>query len=216
MHTEPKPDPGLRLRYETGAGIAEKSRGTRGKSRRSRRKSRKVVGREQIVFEAYPAELRPVLTRHRLRRRRHRSAASVLAGAALALGISASRPVPASAAALDHTNPADSASPTPAGRVPVHHSQRPTPRHASPTHYSTATDRSPESRQASPMRHSTAAVNQSPESGYTPSRPGRHARPAPAPGFPQARATTPSDSSSGHGGLPPPCPVTRAEEPTNN
>ena len=50
------------------------------------------------MYEAYPMELRPVLTRHRLRRRRHRSAASVLTGAALALGITATRPVPANAA----------------------------------------------------------------------------------------------------------------------
>lgn len=50
------------------------------------------------MFEAYPVELRPVLTRHRLRRRRHRSAASVLTGAALALGITATRPGPASVA----------------------------------------------------------------------------------------------------------------------
>lgn len=49
------------------------------------------------MYEAYPAELRPVLTRHRLRRRRHRSAASLLTGAALALGITATRPVPAGA-----------------------------------------------------------------------------------------------------------------------
>jgi len=42
--------------------------------------------------ELYPAELRPMLTRHRLRRRRHRTAASMLTGAALAFGISALRP----------------------------------------------------------------------------------------------------------------------------
>jgi hypothetical protein len=51
------------------------------------------------MFEAYPIELRPVLTRHRLRRRRHRSAASLLTGAALALGLAASRPIPAGASA---------------------------------------------------------------------------------------------------------------------
>jgi len=49
------------------------------------------------MFEAYPVELRPVLTRHRLRRRRHRSAASLLTGAALALGLAAMRPAPAGA-----------------------------------------------------------------------------------------------------------------------
>lgn len=42
--------------------------------------------------ELYPADLRPMLTRHRLRRTRHRTAASVLTGAALALGVSALRP----------------------------------------------------------------------------------------------------------------------------
>ena len=57
------------------------------------------------MFEAYPVELRPVLTRHRLRRRRHRSAASLLTGAALALGITATRPVPAGAAAVSHATP---------------------------------------------------------------------------------------------------------------
>ena len=50
------------------------------------------------MFEAYPVELRPVLTRHRLRRRRHRSAATLLTGAALALGLAATRPIPAGAA----------------------------------------------------------------------------------------------------------------------
>jgi hypothetical protein len=57
------------------------------------------------MFEAYPVELRPVLTRHRLRRRRHRSAASVLTGAALALGFTASRPAPAGAATVRHATP---------------------------------------------------------------------------------------------------------------
>ncbi|MBR7830473.1 hypothetical protein KDK95_29500 [Actinospica sp. MGRD01-02] len=50
-------------------------------------------------------ELRPVLTRHRLRRRRHRSAASLLTGAALALGFTASRPAPAGAAPVRHATP---------------------------------------------------------------------------------------------------------------
>jgi hypothetical protein len=54
------------------------------------------------VFESYPAELRPVLTSHRLRRRRHRGAASLLTGAALALGFAAMRPVPAGAATGAH------------------------------------------------------------------------------------------------------------------
>ncbi len=43
-------------------------------------------------LELYPADLRPMLTRHRLRRRRHRTAASMLTGAALAFGVSALRP----------------------------------------------------------------------------------------------------------------------------
>lgn len=55
-----------------------------------------------MTFEAYPADLRPILTRHRLRRRRHRSAASLLTGAALALGLAAIRPAPAGAATTQH------------------------------------------------------------------------------------------------------------------
>jgi len=54
------------------------------------------------MFESYPVELRPVLTRHRLRRRRHRSAASLLTGAALALGFAATRPASAGAATAAH------------------------------------------------------------------------------------------------------------------
>ena len=59
------------------------------------------AGRQKgrFMFEAYPVELRPVLTRHRLRRKRHRSAASMLTGAALAFGVTASRPVPAESTA---------------------------------------------------------------------------------------------------------------------
>lgn len=44
------------------------------------------------TFDPYPADLRPMLTRHRLRRRRHRTAASMLTGAALAFGVTALRP----------------------------------------------------------------------------------------------------------------------------
>lgn len=77
------------------------------------------------MFEAYPVELRPVLTRHRLRRRRHRSAASLLTGAALALGITATRPAPAGAAVLRHAAPHDSRAapalrPTPRPTAPMH------------------------------------------------------------------------------------------------
>ena len=83
------------------------------------------------MFEAYPVELRPVLTRHRLRRRRHRSAASVLTGAALALGISASRPVPANAATVKHAAPYDAKrsrqAPRHAAPQPAHPAQQTTP-----------------------------------------------------------------------------------------
>jgi hypothetical protein len=68
------------------------------------------------MFESYPAELRPVLTSHRLRRRRHRGAASLLTGAALALGFTALRPAPAGAAAATHAataGPKTSADPRP-------------------------------------------------------------------------------------------------------
>ncbi len=69
--------------------------------------------------ELYPAELRPMLTRHRLRRRRHRTAASMLTGAALAFGVSALRPwaalIPSPAVARD---PAASAALGHAPRMP--------------------------------------------------------------------------------------------------
>jgi hypothetical protein len=74
------------------------------------------------MFEAYPAELRPVLTSHRLRRRRHRGAASLLTGAALALGIAAIRPAPAGAATASHAATAQSSAPGGAA------DQRPPPR----------------------------------------------------------------------------------------
>lgn len=61
------------------------------------------------VSELYPADLRPMLTRHRLRRRRHRTAASMLTGAALAFAVSALRPwaavMPAPTSARDPTVP---------------------------------------------------------------------------------------------------------------
>ena len=65
------------------------------------------VKRTFPASELYPAELRPMLTRHRLRRRRHRTAASMLTGAALAFGVSALRPwavlTPSSTSARDPT-----------------------------------------------------------------------------------------------------------------
>jgi len=81
------------------------------------------------MFESYPAELRPVLTSHRLRRRRHRGAASLLTGAALALGCTALRPAPAGAATAAAA-PAATASPKaalgqppPSPYVPKHRGQ---------------------------------------------------------------------------------------------
>lgn len=50
------------------------------------------LSRRFPAAELYPPDLRPMLTRHRLRRSRHRTAASMLTGAALALGVSALRP----------------------------------------------------------------------------------------------------------------------------
>lgn len=136
------------------------------------------------MFEAYPVELRPVLTRHRLRRRRHRSAASVLAGAALALGISALRPVQASATTVSHTvsydshhdpdNDVDRAPPT-----ALHNPQRPAPRH-----------------QASATTFSHAAASHDPHHGpdddvdhAPPTALGNPQRPAPRHAAPQRPAT---------------------------
>lgn len=68
-----------------------------------------LLSRSFPAAEFYPAELRPMMARHRLRRRRHRTAASMLTGAALAFGISALRPwaalMPGSAPARDPTAP---------------------------------------------------------------------------------------------------------------
>jgi len=65
----------------------------------------------------YPQDIRPLITRHRLRRQRRRKAATLLTGASIALGIAALRPPNASAHA-------------PASQTPVTRSQsEPTPPH---------------------------------------------------------------------------------------
>lgn len=77
--------------------------------------------------ELYPAELRPMLTRHRLRRRRHRTAASMLTGAALAFGVSALRPwsalTPGSPASV--RGPTDPAAQARMPAIPVAPAMRP-------------------------------------------------------------------------------------------
>jgi hypothetical protein len=86
------------------------------------------------VFESYPAELRPVLTSHRLRRRRHRGAASLLTGAALAFGLAALRPAPAGAAAAAHAQTArEAAAHLPDPSRPAPESGRPPPPASRPT-----------------------------------------------------------------------------------
>lgn len=161
------------------------------------------------MFEAYPVELRPVLTRHRLRRRRHRSAASVLAGAALALGISALRPVQASAATFSHAASCDSHH-GPDGsvdRTPL--TVLDNPHHAAPRHAA------PERPAAeAPRSSATSAPNKTPAFGKTstsdesrraPSQPGRHTRPSgPATGSPFVNLL--NGTNAGYSGLPPPYP----------
>ncbi len=46
---------------------------------------------------SYPQDIRPLITRHRLRRQRRRKAATLLTGASIALGVAALRPPNASA-----------------------------------------------------------------------------------------------------------------------
>ena len=180
----------------------------------TRNLTRNEQGRSGPVFEAYPAELRPVLTKHRLRRRRHRNAASVLTGAALALGISALRPVPASATTPSHpasfastTNPAPS---TPAQEkiaTPAHptqsapiNSRHPTPRHAAPAPNRHATESLHTQLPDSPIRRPAPD-----ESTRTPSQPGRHARPPEPPtGCPPSAYL--DGMTSPHTDLPPPNP----------
>jgi hypothetical protein len=62
----------------------------------------------------HPADIRPLITRHRLRRRRRRTAATLLAGASIALGAAATRSSGASGAS------AHAPSATPVTRV-THH-----------------------------------------------------------------------------------------------
>ncbi len=45
----------------------------------------------------YPQDIRPLITRHRLRRQRRRKAATLLTGASIALGVASLRPPNASA-----------------------------------------------------------------------------------------------------------------------
>jgi hypothetical protein len=45
----------------------------------------------------YPQDIRPLITRHRLRRQRRRKAATLLTGASIALGVAALRPPNAAA-----------------------------------------------------------------------------------------------------------------------
>jgi hypothetical protein len=161
------------------------------------------------MFEAYPVELRPVLTRHRLRRRRHRSAASVLAGAALALGISALRPAQASATTVSHAaasydphhgpdNDVDRTPPT-----ALNNPQRPAPRHAAPQRPATET----------PRASAASALNSPPASNASrraPSQPGRHARPSgPSAGSPLVHLS--NGTTTEYSGLPPPYPWPRPE-----
>jgi hypothetical protein len=153
------------------------------------------------MFEAYPVELRPVLTRHRLRRRRHRSAASVLAGAALALGISALRPVQASATTFSHAASYDSHhSPgNDVDRTPLtafDNPRHPAPKHAAPQRPAAETPRS----------SASSALNSPPTSNASrraPSQPGRHARPSePSAGSPLVHLS--NGTATEYSGLPPP------------
>jgi hypothetical protein len=158
--------------------------------------------RRRPVFEAYPVELRPVLTKHRLRRRRHRNAASVLTGAALALGVSALRPVPASAATPIHTASYNSTRPTPNHPAPtpkmltppnrpIHH----TPRHAAPA---------PKSPHPS-TPHSPTGGPATNESRPAPPQPARHAR-SPGPPTGHTLSIHLDNPPTGHTALPPPYP----------
>ena len=160
--------------------------------------SEKSQGRSGPVFEAYPVELRPVLTRHRLRRRRHRNAASVLTGDALALGFSAMRPVPAAATTSSQAASYD------ATRSILTNPRHPAPRHAAPAN--------PERRIAETLhpsaRPAPAPGTDSPQPRHAPSQPGRHARPpGPTTGYPSAHAAhSNSTTTTGYSGLPPPHP----------
>ena len=66
----------------------------------------------------YPTDIRPLITRHRLRRQRRRKAATLLTGASIALGVAALRTPSASAqsdkalAPITHTHQRPSQEPT--------------------------------------------------------------------------------------------------------
>lgn len=53
--------------------------------------------RQTYADSAYPNDIRPLITRHRLRRQRRRKAATLLTGASIALGVAALRTPSASA-----------------------------------------------------------------------------------------------------------------------
>jgi hypothetical protein len=176
----------------------------------------KAARKEKPVFEAYPVELRPVLTKHRLRRRRHRNAASVLTGAALALGISALRPVPASAAAPIHSASYNSTRPTPKipnpPPHPIHRAPNtpnyPAPRHAAPESPNPSTP---------PTSAGSPATN---EPRSTPSQPGRHAG-APDPPPSRTLSIHLASPTTSHTARPPPYPTPASTDrspsaPSNN
>lgn len=81
---------------------------------------------ERHATASHPQDIRPLITRHRLRKQRRRKAATLLTGASIALGVAALRP------------PSASAQSTRAPAVPITHIARhPTHeqvpvRHASP------------------------------------------------------------------------------------
>jgi len=63
-----------------------------------------------LAAPVHPADIRPLITRHRLRRQRRRKAATLLTGASIALGVAALRTPSASArsdsalASISHTH----------------------------------------------------------------------------------------------------------------
>lgn len=77
-------------------------------------------GRESFTSHdapSIPQDIRPLITRHRLRRQRRRKAATLLTGASIALGVAALRPPNASA----HS----ASSPTPITHAERHGAQDP-------------------------------------------------------------------------------------------
>lgn len=71
-----------------------------------------------------PQDIRPLITRHRLRRQRRRKAATLLTGASIALGVAALRPSNAAAhnGAASHVPITRTAQHADHGPVPAHHS----------------------------------------------------------------------------------------------